>query len=76
MSFLSCFKFIVELIIGYSKGRLAQLDRVLASEARCREFESHIAHHFLSDKNSFSFLYFNFLKAIRHINKKKEISDR
>ncbi len=25
------------------QGRLAQLDRVLASEARCREFESHIA---------------------------------
>ncbi|MBP1710093.1 MAG: hypothetical protein H6Q49_295 [Deltaproteobacteria bacterium] len=31
-------------IVETLRGRLAQLDRVLASEARCREFESHIAH--------------------------------
>lgn len=26
-------------------GRVAQLDRALASEAKGREFESHLAHH-------------------------------
>ena len=37
----------ISITVNYVKflqGRLAQLDRVLASEARCREFESHIAH--------------------------------
>ncbi len=32
-------------VSGYPSGRVAQLDRVSASEAEGRGFESHLAHH-------------------------------